>query len=185
MEALEKCREAGKLKHIGCCNFPMDFIGEAMKYYELVSTQSLFNLNHRENEATLRECHRSIKMSVIVYGVLGRGLFSGKYGTNSEFGENDTRAKDLDFSGRRLKSNLNLLDRLRTLGEKLNKTPAQVAIRWTLDLSFVTVALVGAKTVAQIEENCGSVGWRLNKKEKESLCYAGILAEETAGEQKT
>jgi aryl-alcohol dehydrogenase-like predicted oxidoreductase len=110
-------------------------------------------------------------MSVIVYGVLGRGLFSGKYGSDSEFGEDDTRAKDKDFSGEDLRRNLNIVEALKVLAEKHNKSPVQVAIRWALDLSFITCALVGAKTATQINENCGSVGWMLNKKEREALCF--------------
>jgi aryl-alcohol dehydrogenase-like predicted oxidoreductase len=171
LEALERCRVAGKIKHIGCCNFPLETIKEVLEAYDLASAQSLFNLGDRENEATLRECSTSMKMSVIVYGVLARGLFSGKYSFNSEFGKNDTRAEDQNFSGERLRRNLNILQALKTVAKKHNKSPTQVAIRWTLDLSFITCALVGAKTATQISENCGSVGWMLNKKERETLCF--------------
>jgi aryl-alcohol dehydrogenase-like predicted oxidoreductase len=169
LEALERCREAGKIKHVGCCNFPLELIRKARKSCELVSTQSLFNLSHRDNEATLGDCSSSMRMSVFVYGVLARGLFSGKYDSNSKFGEDDTRAKDKDFSGEDLRRNLNIVEALKVLAEKHNKSPAQVAIRWVLDLPFVTCALVGAKTAVQVKENCGSVGWMLDESERQSL----------------
>jgi aryl-alcohol dehydrogenase-like predicted oxidoreductase len=105
----------------------------------------------------------------IAYEVLGRGIFSGKYGRSTSFGKNDTRAKDPEFREKNLNANLEIVKLLGIVGERYGKSPAQIAIRWTLNKPFVTCALVGAKTPAQVEENSASVGWSLTVEDLEML----------------
>jgi aryl-alcohol dehydrogenase-like predicted oxidoreductase len=169
MEVLEKCREAGKIKHIGCCNLSLELIKEATCSGKLVSVQTLYNVKRRENEGTLRKCFYGLGMGAITYEVLGRGLFSGRYGKSVSFGKNDTRTKEPEFYEDNLDANLNIGGLLAKVGERYGKSAAQVAIRWTLDKPFVTCALVGAKTPEQVEENVASVGCSLTEEDLEIL----------------
>jgi hypothetical protein len=45
------------------------------------------------------------------------------------------------------------------------KTPAQVAIAWTLGQPGIVCALTGPSTVAHLEENLGAVGWRIPRED--------------------
>ena len=47
------------------------------------------------------------------------------------------------------------------LAAELGKTMAQVALNWVLHAPGVTAPILGARTVAQIEDNLGAVGWTL------------------------
>jgi aryl-alcohol dehydrogenase-like predicted oxidoreductase len=51
------------------------------------------------------------------------------------------------------------------VGERHQKSPAQVAIRWVLDYTSVSCAITGAKSPAQIEDNVGALGWSLTQDE--------------------
>jgi aryl-alcohol dehydrogenase-like predicted oxidoreductase len=42
------------------------------------------------------------------------------------------------------------------------RTPAQVALNWVTNRPQVTASLLGARTLEQLEDNLGSVGWRLD-----------------------
>jgi hypothetical protein len=108
-------------------------------------------------------------MATMAYQVLGRGLFSGALGPGAVFGEFDTRGVDANFQGERRAHNLRVVDRLREVGARYGKTPAQTAVRWALDSPSVDCALVGAKTPAHVEENAGSAGWRLSPSDRASL----------------
>ena len=44
---------------------------------------------------------------------------------------------------------------------ELGKTLAQVALAWVLSHPEVTVAISGADTIEQLDDNLGSVGWTL------------------------
>jgi aryl-alcohol dehydrogenase-like predicted oxidoreductase len=156
MEALHKCREAGKVRHLGCSNFSLDLVQESRKNGHLESIQLPYNIGQREHEDTLRACHTQFGMGTLAYGILIRGLLSGKYDTESRFADGDTRSRDEQFRGTLLARNLGLLNALRSVCGRQGLSPVQGAIRWVLDQPFVTAAIVGAKTVEQIEENAGA-----------------------------
>lgn len=163
MEALLKCRDAGKLKYIGCSNFPTQLIEEAKRAGVIVSIQAQMNVIQRENESLLRDCFSLHHMGTIIYGALMRGFFSGKYGEQSNFGVNDTRSADDNFRGAKLATNLSIVKKMRELGEHYNRSSVQMALRWILDSPYITSIIVGAKSAGQVVDNVGSIGWRLEE----------------------
>jgi aryl-alcohol dehydrogenase-like predicted oxidoreductase len=165
MESLEKCRKAGKIRHVGCSNFSFDLTLEANKVQKLESIQLLYSFAKRHLETDMQRCFEELKMGTVAYGVLGRGLFSGKYNLKAEFGKYDSRSRDENFHGEKLRKNLELVSVLRKIGMKYGKTPSQVAIRWVLDNPYMTCALTGIKRPEQIVENVGAVGWKLLKED--------------------
>lgn len=163
IETLNKFKQEGKIQHVGCTNFSIGFIRQLLAMdYRLESLQVEYSLLERGHENTMLYCEKELKMGIIVYGVLARGLFSGKYDTRSTFGQNDTRSRDKFFSVNALENNLILVQVLRELGVKYGKTPSQVAIQWAIQKGNISSAIVGVKRVAQIEENVGSIGWTLD-----------------------
>lgn len=157
MEALRKCQEAGKIRYVGCSNFSLDLIMESRKNGHLDSIQLPYSINQPAAEETLRICHNHLEMGTLVYGTLVRGLLSGKYDADTRFGKGDTRSRDEHFKGSLLANNLALSAALRSLSARCGMSPAQCAISWVLVRPYVTAAIVGAKTEAQIEENVGAV----------------------------
>ena len=169
MEALEKCQKAGKIRYIGCSNFSSDLVLEANKVQRLQSIQLLYSFAKRDWEAEILKCFNDLKMGTIAYGVLGRGLFSGKYDLIAKFGQYDSRSRDEDFQGQKFRKNLELVSVLKKIGTNYGKTPSQVAIRWVLDNPCMTCALTGVKRPEQIAENAGAVGWKILQKDWEIL----------------
>merc|ERR1711957_502296 len=65
-----------------------------------------------------------------------------------------------------------LVDRLHETGKRYGgRTPAQVALNWVL--SQGVVALAGARTRAQAQENAGAMGWRLSQADIRQLASLG------------
>jgi len=48
------------------------------------------------------------------------------------------------------------------IAAQCGRTPAQVALNWVNNRPHVTSSLLGARTLDQLEDNLGSVGWRLD-----------------------
>jgi aryl-alcohol dehydrogenase-like predicted oxidoreductase len=55
-----------------------------------------------------------------------------------------------------------IVDAVRKAAEQLGKTPAQVALSWVISRPGVTSAILGARTVEQLDDNLGAVGWELD-----------------------
>lgn len=169
MEALVKCQAAGKIRCIGLCNFPAPLIREAHNVSPLASLQAKYNLLDRQIEGEILGCCAELGLAVLAWGSLAQGLLSGKYGPESRFGNDDRRSRLEHFQGEKLAENLKLVDKLREIGARYGKTPAQVAVRWVLTNPLVTCAIVGAKKPVQVEENAEATGWNLSEPDRESL----------------
>ncbi len=169
MGTLLKCRDAGKILHVGCCNFSKDLILKASKILRVESCQCLYNLANRQNENIIKYSSEELGINVLAYSVIGRGVLSAKYNKNSQFGENDTRIMDPDFHGVQYDKNILVAEKLSKIGKKYEKSPAQIAIRWVLENVNVTCAITGSKTPEQVSENVGSVGWSLEQNDMELI----------------
>jgi aryl-alcohol dehydrogenase-like predicted oxidoreductase len=77
----------------------------------------------------------------------------------------DWRSRDTEFAEPRLSKNLELVERLRKVGEKHGCPPGQVAIAWVLRNRAVTGAIVGARNAQQVEKNVGAVEVQLTDEE--------------------
>jgi aryl-alcohol dehydrogenase-like predicted oxidoreductase len=174
LEALEKCQKAGKIRHIGCSNFPYDLVLEANKTHRLRVIELMYSFAQRDLEADIKRSFEELEMGTIAYGVLGRGLFSGKYDANAKFGRCDSRSRDENFQGEKLQNNLDIVRVLKKVADKYDKTPSQVAIRWVLDNPCLTCALTGARRPEQIVDNAGALGWNLQEKDWELLASCVI-----------
>ena len=47
------------------------------------------------------------------------------------------------------------------VARQVGRTPAQVALRWVLEQPLISSAIVGARSMEQLKDNLGAVGWRL------------------------
>lgn len=161
METLEKCKARGKIRYVGCTNFPFDLVLKASSKYRLESLQAIYNVIQRHNYEDIVQCAERFDMGIIAYSVLERGLLSGKFNLKSKFGENDTRGREESFTGQKFEQNLKIADELKTIGKRYGKSPSQVSIRWVLDDPVITCAIVGIKNRAQLADNAGALGWSL------------------------
>jgi len=101
---------------------------------------------------------------VIVYSPMQSGLLSGTFDI-SRLAPDDFRNRSPYFQEPRLSQSLDLVERLRPIAERHDKTVGQLATAWTLMNPAVTAAIVGARRPAQVDENIGAMNWRLSDEE--------------------
>jgi aryl-alcohol dehydrogenase-like predicted oxidoreductase len=162
MKILLRFRDEGKIRFIGIANPIWQLIDPANTIEKPCSIQALFNLIDRKNEQLLHDLYYLAQMNTLVYGPLARGLLSGKYGEKATFGINDTRMNDENFKGEKLCRNLKIVRELEFMSEIYNKSRAQIALRWVLDIPFISSVIVGIKTDTQVMDNIGASGWNLS-----------------------
>jgi len=168
IEALLKLKEQGKIRNIGCTNFSRDLIIQAIKITSIESAQFHYSLNNISREDDIHFLRNEYDLATLVYGVLARGFFSGKYNTGSVFPEKDTRKSDPNFH-EYLERNLTLLNCLKKIAVKYDKTPGQLAVRWALENPDVSSVLLGMKKTEQVLDNIRSLGWTLAEEDKSTL----------------
>lgn len=173
--AMEKLRKSGKIRCIGCCNFPLELLKEPLKYSEIRTVQVPYNLIDRKVEKDLLPFCRENGIAVLAYSPIARGLLSGKYDSKAKFEPDDHRSRSTDeyFQGEAFLKNLEVVKKVKLVAEKLNKTPTQIALRWVLENPFVAAALFGAKNVAQAKENVATSDFTLPKEDMEFLNSEG------------
>ncbi len=157
--ALEGLKAAGKIRHYGVGHLPLPrlqaFLQAGRPFSELLE----FNVVARKAQEQVIPLCREHDVAVLAFSVTGRGLLTGAIGPNPSFEEGDIRNVDPLFQRERLASGLRVTERLREIGQRHGKTPAQMAIAWALAQPGIVCALTGPSTIPHLEENLGAAGW--------------------------
>ena len=66
------------------------------------------------------------------------------------------------FGPEKFKDNVRAVNELKEVAARNGKSIAQLALRWATAHPAVSTALVGCRTVAEVEDNVGAVGWTIN-----------------------
>lgn len=153
MSTLTELVKKGKVRYVGLSNMGVEQVSEYMKHGTVTTIQPGYSMIERQEEKELFPFCLANNISVLAYSPLGRSLLTGKYNRESRFSPGDVRAVDPEFQGKIFEMNLECVERLRPLAAAAERSLAQLAIAWALSHPAVSVALVGAKNPAQVEEN--------------------------------
>lgn len=125
----------------------------------LCSAQVQFSLlSMGEEQLEIKNICDSLGIRLISYSPLGLGMLTGKYTpSNLPQGPRGLLFKQI------LPGLEPLLRSLREIAERRRKTVPQVAINWCICKG--TIPIPGVKSVRQLEENLGALGWRLSSNE--------------------
>jgi aryl-alcohol dehydrogenase-like predicted oxidoreductase len=95
------------------------------------------------------------------------GLLSGAMSSGRivRLPEDDWHKRNPNFQEPLLSRNLHLVQTLRSIGERYNMRPGEVAIAWTLRNPAVTAAIVGVRTAQQVQGIAGAACLRLGAAE--------------------
>lgn len=171
-DALAAAHAAGLVKAVGVSNYSEKetrAIHAALARHgiPLATNQIEFSLLRTMPESTglLRAC-KELGVAVLAYSPLAQGRLTGKYSAaNPPPGRRS-------FSAFPMAEIDPLVAELRRTGQRYGgKTPAQVALNWTICKG--TIPIPGAKNGAQAEQNAGALGWRLSADDVRALDVLG------------
>ena len=150
-ETLIRLRDEGKVRHIGVSNFSVAQLERLRRIEPVESLQPPYSLIDRRIEGMIVPYCRRHEIGVIVWSPLMRGLLAGHLSRDAiaTLPLNDTRRDEPEFREPRLSRNLALVQRLRRVARRHGRTPAQMAIAWTLRDPVVTGAIVGMRSAEQ------------------------------------
>jgi aryl-alcohol dehydrogenase-like predicted oxidoreductase len=108
-------------------------------------------------------------IGVMAWSPLAGGFLSGKYTREKPKGGAGDRLGGFEFLPYDRERGYALIDLLRSIGDKRNASPAQIALAWLLTRPSVSSVLVGASSTKQLEENLGAADVELNADELAQL----------------
>jgi aryl-alcohol dehydrogenase-like predicted oxidoreductase len=183
LRALDDLVRAGKILYIGYSDTPAwvvsrsQAIAELRGWTSLAAIQIPYSLIERTPERELLPMSAALGLSIAVWGALGSGFLSGKYKPGDKVDASQGRLGDPMFAGRNLNDrNFAIADEVKAVAKDLAATPSQVALAWTRAQSPFVVPIVGAKTLAQLEDNLGCLDLSLSAEHLERLNTASAIA---------
>ena len=173
LSALDNLIRGGKVRYIGCSNYPAWRLVESLwcadenKYHSFTVLQPHYNIVHRsEFERELAGVCRRYNVAVIPYSPLAGGFLTGKYKRDSATESQRAGSAKKYFN----ESNWNLLDLLEQIGsEEGGLSISQTALAWLLSNDLITSPIIGPRTLNQLEDNLGAAGRQLNFQNKKLL----------------
>lgn len=164
--ALQRLREAGKIRAIGLSNFSLDQIKEANAdgYVDVVEDE--FSLLHQDHlkDGKLDYLHDN-QISFVPYFPLASGLLTGKYDQDVTFPKDDIRNQIADFKEPRYSAILAAVDKVRPIAASHQATVAQTILAWYLQNPLITAVIPGAKRADQVISNAKAMDVILTSEE--------------------
>lgn len=149
-QVLEDLKREGLIRFYGVSVHPPEEGIAAINVTMPDTVQIVYNLARREAEGEFFPAARAANLGVIVREPLANGFLAGKYAPDSVWEQGDIRAR----MPRPYVAQLAALgQRVRELAAKSQLTAAQLSLRFVLEQPVVSAAIVGMKTVQQVEEN--------------------------------
>jgi aryl-alcohol dehydrogenase-like predicted oxidoreductase len=192
MRAFDDLVRAGKVLYIGVSDAPAWWIAQANTLADLrgwtpfVGLQIEYSLVERTVERELIPMAKAFKLGLVAWSPLGGGLLSGKYqagqastqGTNQETNqENQGRLshesmKEFVHAGERTER---IVATLKKIGEQTGRSPAQIALAWLRYRDIPVIPIIGARKLAQLQDNLNSLTLELNGEQVAQLNEASAI----------
>src|SRR3954447_10799431 len=150
--AMAELVQAGKVRHLGLSEVNAETLRAAATVHPIAALQSEWSLFTRGLEAEVIPAARELGIGIVPYSPIGRGLLSGALTSTDELSGDDWRRGNPRWTDENLEHNLALVRRVRSAGEQLGATPAQVAIAWVLAKGDDVVPIPGTKRLRYLAE---------------------------------
>jgi aryl-alcohol dehydrogenase-like predicted oxidoreductase len=169
LRAMDDLVRAGKVLYVGISDTPawqvsrMQAIADLRGWSPLVALQIEYNLIDRTAERDLIPMASEMGLGVTLWSPLGKGVLTGKYTSRDldhggdSAGVEGTRRSAGAMDGHLTERSLAIAEVVKTVATELGRTPAQVALAWTLLNDSVTAPIVGVRTLSQLEDNLGAL----------------------------
>lgn len=163
--AMDDLIRSGKMIYWGVSCWPASLLMQADCFcrseglHRPISNQPPYNLFDREIEAEVIPTSIELGIGQIVFSPLAQGVLTGKYRRGAD-PDPGTRAADdrvNQFIDKYLTpARLQQVEGLATFAEQAEMTPGQLALAFCLRNPAVSSTIIGATTLAQLEENAAA-----------------------------
>jgi aryl-alcohol dehydrogenase-like predicted oxidoreductase len=176
LEALDTLVKSGKVRYIGCSNYSgwhvmqALSVSERLRFQRFVSQQIYYSLQARDAEYELVPISIDEGLGILVWSPLAGGLLSGKYRRDERGPEGSRQLTEWNEPPVRDREALyDIVDALVEIAERIDSSPAQVALAYLLARPAVTSLVIGARTEEQLSGNLQAAGVELPEDDRRRL----------------
>ncbi|HVO83621.1 MAG TPA: aldo/keto reductase [Syntrophobacteria bacterium] len=159
--AVKDLIQEGKVKHFGLSEAGVQTIRRAHAVQAVTALQSEYSLWWRRPEEEVLPTLAELGIGLVPFSPLGKGFLTGKIDEKTTFDKSDFRNIVPRFTPEARKANQALVDLLRTLADRKQATPAQIALAWLLAQKPWIVPIPGTTKLSRLDENIGAVAVEL------------------------
>ena len=137
IEAFEKLKHQGKIRYYGISSIRPNVIREYVRRSSIVSVMMQYSLLDRRPEESCLDLLKENNVGVLARGSIAQGLLINK--PAKEYLQHSAAAVS------------KVADRIKSISNN-RRTPAQTSLRYVLNHPSVTSAVLGVRTIEQLEE---------------------------------
>jgi len=157
--------KAGYVRHVGLSEVGVDTVRRAHAVHRVADLQIEYSLASRGPEDKIFPALAELGISATLYGVYSRGLLTGR----KPQGAGDFRAYLPRFTGEHLAQNEDIAATLQRFASQRGMTSGQLAVAWVRARQPSLVPVVGAKTVAQLDDALDALAHPLSSEDLSAL----------------
>ena len=139
--------------HWGMSEAGIDNIRRANAVLPLTAIQSEYSMFWRESEEKFLGTLEEWGIGLVPFSPLGKGFLTGTITKDAKFGNNDFRSTVPRFSQENIEANMVIVDLVKTIAQRKNITPAQVALSWLKAQRPFIVPIPGSRSLRHLEDN--------------------------------
>ena len=172
VRALDDAVRAGRVLYVGISDTPAWLVAQAVTLADVrgwtrfAGLQVPYSLIERTVERELLPMAKALDLGVTTWSPLGGGLLTGRYGSDRREAQAGTRFSSAPQSAQRSLSegNLEIADAVNALAAERGVSSSQVAIAWVRAQQgrAVVIPIIGARSLAQAQENLGALELELS-----------------------
>ncbi len=174
MRGLDDLVSRGIVHYIGISDTPAWIVSQANMLAELrgwtafVGLQIEYSLLQRTPERDLLPMAKAWNMTVTPWGALAGGALSGKYlrGEKGRLPENSPRLNERSTA---------IAKEVVDIAQSIGATPAQVALKWTMQRDLSVVPIVGATKPEQLLDTLNSTELTLSQEHLDTLNAVSVI----------
>lgn len=172
MRGFDDLVRQGKVLYVALSDFPAWKVAEAQTmatlrgYAPVAGLQIEHSLVERTVERELIPAAKDLGLAVLPWSPLAGGVLSGKY-TKEDVAkaqadpEKNPGAGARPLWGKLNERNLRIADVVKEVAADVGATPSQVALRWLIDQRHTSIPIIGARTMAHLEDNLAALAVEL------------------------
>jgi len=169
MEALEILIKKGKIRAGAVSNYSVEQMDEAVGTLHIASNQVPYSMVNRSIEKEVVPFCINHDIGILAYSPLQRGLLTGKFKKDHNFGEGDSRPDTPYYREPNLSRIIEFTEKLKIISDNREVTLPQLVLNWTKEQPGITCVLAGARNPRQVLDNVKAVYFSLSDEEMSKI----------------